>query len=84
MSTSTDAAPVVGDGPTAEEFAERMLASTLGLTDIIAAYLGDRLGFYRSLADEGPSTVAELAARTGTAPRYGREWLEQQAVTGVL
>ena len=31
-----------------------------------------------------PLTSAELAARTGTAERYAREWLEHQAVCGVL
>ena len=70
--------------PTAEEFADRLLASALGFADILAAHLGDRLGWYRSLAAAGPSTAAELAERTGTSPRYAREWLEQQAVTGVL
>ena len=34
--------------------------------------------------DDGPGTAGELAARTGTLARYAREWLEQQAVTGVL
>jgi SAM-dependent methyltransferase len=29
-------------------------------------------------------TVGELAAACGIAPRYAREWLEQQAVTGIL
>jgi len=85
MSTiDPDAASVDDDGPTADEFAERMLASTLGLVDVFAAYLGDRLGWYRSLATEGATTAAELAERTGTSPRYALEWLEQQAVTGVL
>ena len=70
--------------PAAEEFADRLLASALGFADILAAHLGDRLGWYRSLAAAGPSTAAELAERTGTSPRYAREWLEQQAVTGVL
>ncbi|MHC3000084.1 methyltransferase domain-containing protein [Microbacterium sp. HJ5] len=69
---------------TAEEFAERMLGSVLGCIDILSAYLGDRLGWYRSLADDGPATATELADRTGTQPRYAREWLEQQAVSGVL
>ena len=32
----------------------------------------------------GPQTAAELAAATGTNERYTREWLEQQAVTGIL
>lgn len=68
----------------AEAFAERMFASALGAIDIMAVYVGDRLGWYRSLAEHGPSTAAELAARSGTQPRYAREWLEQQAVAGVL
>ena len=29
-------------------------------------------------------TAPELAERSGTAPRYAREWLEQQAVAGLL
>jgi 2-polyprenyl-3-methyl-5-hydroxy-6-metoxy-1,4-benzoquinol methylase len=47
-------------------------------------YVGDRLGLYRGLADHGPATAEELAAATGTNARYVREWLEQQAVTGIL
>lgn len=41
--------------------------------------MGDRLGYYRSLADNGPSTAAELAERTGTDEHYAREWLNAQA-----
>ena len=29
-------------------------------------------------------TSSELAARTGVHERYAREWLEQQAVTGLV
>lgn len=65
----------------AEAVAERILQAAI---DVLAVHLGDRLGWYRSLADAGPATPAELAARTGTAERYAREWLEQQAVTGIL
>ena len=72
------------EGPASDEFAERLFASALGAADILATYLGDRLGWYRSLAAEGPATVAELADRTGTSTRYAREWLEHQAVAGVL
>lgn len=85
MSTDLpDATPALEEGPSAEEFANRLFASTLGLVDVLAAHLGDRLGWYRSLVAEGPSTAAELAARTGTSPRYALEWLEQQAVSGVV
>lgn len=76
-----DASP---EGPTAEEFAERLFASALGAAEILSVYLGDRLGWYRALAANGPTTVAELAAQTDTSPRYAREWLEHQAVSGFL
>ena len=46
--------------------------------------LGVRLGLYEALAGAGPVTAAELAVRAGIASRYAREWLEQQAVAGVV
>jgi predicted O-methyltransferase YrrM len=50
----------------------------------LAIYVGDRLGWYRALAAAGPATPTQLADRTGTSARYAREWLEHQAVAGVL
>ncbi len=41
--------------------------------------MGDRLGYYRSLAESGPSTATELAERTDTDQHYAREWLNAQA-----
>jgi 2-polyprenyl-3-methyl-5-hydroxy-6-metoxy-1,4-benzoquinol methylase len=41
--------------------------------------IGDKLGLYRAMADGEPVTPAELAARTGTAERYVREWLNANA-----
>ena len=70
--------------PTGDALAERIFGALLGTVDIMSVYLGDRLGWYRSLAGEGPATAPALAARTATHPRYAREWLEQQAVTGLL
>ena len=52
--------------------------------EVASVHIGSRLGFYRSLADDGGATSAELAVRTGTDERYVREWLEQQAVAGFL
>ena len=63
---------------------ERIFAAAVASFDIAGIYLGDRLGWYRSLADDGPATPDELAARTRTDGRYAREWLEQQAVGGIL
>lgn len=67
-----------------EVFARRLTDATSGAFDVAAAYLGLRLGLYRSLADHGPTTAAELAERTSTNERLVREWLEQQAATEVL
>ena len=68
----------------ADALVERLFGAFLAAVDIVAVHLGDRLGYYRALADGGPATSVELAGRTGTAERYAREWLEQQAVTGIL
>ena len=46
--------------------------------------IGDELGLYRALAEAGPLTAAELAAYTGTAERYVREWLPGQAAGGYV
>jgi SAM-dependent methyltransferase len=67
-----------------DAFAERLFGAALGAYELMTVHLGDRLGYYRALAERGPSTSAELAAAVGTAERYTREWLEQQAVAGIL
>jgi 2-polyprenyl-3-methyl-5-hydroxy-6-metoxy-1,4-benzoquinol methylase len=68
----------------AEELGGRLFNAFLGTLDLFSVYLGDRLGLYRALATGGPATSSELAQRAGIAPRYAREWLEQQAVTGLI
>ncbi|WP_285101397.1 class I SAM-dependent methyltransferase [Promicromonospora sp. MEB111] len=79
---ATDATP--NDTPSADAVAERLFGAVLGTVDLMSTFLGDRLGWYRSLADDGPATPPQLAERTGTDARYAREWLEQQTVTGLL
>jgi SAM-dependent methyltransferase len=63
---------------------ERLFAAVIDTQEVASVHIGGRLGFYRALADGGDATPAELAARTGTAERYVREWLEQQAAAGFL
>ncbi len=46
--------------------------------------IGDKLGLYKALAGSGPQTPAELAKKTGTAERYVREWLCNQAAGGYV
>lgn len=74
----------VADPPTVDQFAEQIFGAALGAIQLQSVYLGDRLGWYDVLAQEGPLTPAELAHRTSTAERYAREWLEQQTMCGIV
>src|SRR3954452_11290699 len=68
----------------AEALAGGLFDSMVGLMDLAGVYIGDRLGLYAELAEAPWSTSEELAERTGTRERYVREWLEHQAVSGLL
>jgi len=46
--------------------------------------IGDKLGLYKTLANEGPLTSAQLSAKTKTDERYIREWLASQAAGGYI
>lgn len=63
---------------------ERLFEATIGALEMFSVHIGWRLGLYRELADGGPATPVELARRAGLDERYVREWLEQQAVAGLL
>jgi hypothetical protein len=52
--------------------------------ELCCAYLGVRLGLYCALADGGSQSAAELAGRASLNERYMREWLQQQAVAGLV
>ena len=71
-------------GGVTDALVERLFAATIDTLELASVHVGNRLGFYRALAEGGDATPSELAARTGTAERYVREWLEQQAVAGFL
>jgi len=67
-----------------EQNVHRLLGAMTGAATTAMVAIGDQLGLYRALAGGGPATPDELAARTGTAARYLREWLSQQAAAGFL
>ncbi len=69
---------------TSEEFAERVFTAALGAIEIYSIHIGDRLGFYRAMADGRQWSAAELAAEASVNERYVCEWLEQQATYGIL
>ncbi len=56
------------------------LGATMAAGNVV---VGHHLGLYKALAT-GPATPEELAARTGTDPRYIAEWLRGQAAGGYV
>jgi SAM-dependent methyltransferase len=64
--------------------AERLFGACTGALDLLHVYVGDQLGLYGVLASHGPFTAGQLAQRAGIHERYAREWLEHQAVAGIL
>ncbi len=62
----------------------------MAVNELGAAYyaplivIGDRIGLYEALADDGPLLPAELAERTDTAEPYVAEWLAAGAAGGYV
>jgi 2-polyprenyl-3-methyl-5-hydroxy-6-metoxy-1,4-benzoquinol methylase len=67
-----------------DALAARLFAATIGTLELLHVYIGERLGLYRALNERGPLDSSGLAAAAGINERYAREWLEQQAVAGLL
>jgi SAM-dependent methyltransferase len=67
-----------------DELLDRFVADLGATISAGNVLIGDRLGLYRALAGAGPLTPGELAAKTGTAERYVREWLPGQAAAGYI
>jgi 2-polyprenyl-3-methyl-5-hydroxy-6-metoxy-1,4-benzoquinol methylase len=66
-----------------EAFADQLFGAALGAAELTVTYLGRTLGLYQALRGRG-LTVAELAAAAGVDARYAQEWVEHQAVAGVV
>ena len=79
----TQAEPTATEPSPTELLAGRLFSTGVGAVELCTVYLGVHLGLYREL-DDSPATAAELAARTGCDERYLREWLQAQAVSGLL
>lgn len=72
------------DGVKIEEFSGNLFLAALATLELANVELGVRLGLYEALAGAGPVTAVELASSADIAERYALEWLEQQAVAGVV
>jgi 2-polyprenyl-3-methyl-5-hydroxy-6-metoxy-1,4-benzoquinol methylase len=89
MHTTLTAAPEAAATPVVDEqklheLLGRAIVDFGGADIAPLVVIGDRLGLYRALAQDGPFTSAGLASRTGTAERYVREWLNAQAASGYV
>src|SRR5712692_5145603 len=78
------AAESTGRQERADALGRRLREDVTSALELFTVYLGERLGLYRALDEGGPATSSELAARTDTAERYIREWLEHHAASGLL
>ena len=70
-----------GAGP---PFGLRVVDDMAGALASYMCALGDRLGLFATLAQDGPCTPAELSDRTGLDSRYARDWLACLASRGYL
>jgi SAM-dependent methyltransferase len=66
------------------EFMGKAVGDIGAALSAVLVVIGDKLGLYKALAKAGPSTAAELAAKTSTHERYVREWLGNQAASGYV
>jgi 2-polyprenyl-3-methyl-5-hydroxy-6-metoxy-1,4-benzoquinol methylase len=88
--TPTAPAPTSGapsaapDSAKLDAFVGKMVGDVGAAMSSILVVIGDRLGLWKAMADGKPVTAKELAARTKTAERYIREWLNAQAAAGYV
>lgn len=81
---STVNPPAEVDGDKLQQFVFRAVDEVGATLNAALVAMGDKLGLYRALAGTGGLSAAELAARTDTAERYVREWLNAQAAGGFV
>jgi len=67
-----------------QEFVMKAVGEMGAAMNVALILLGDKLGLYKAMAEAGPLTSAELAAKTKTHERYVREWLAAQAAGGFV
>ena len=81
--TSEITAPAI-DEAALMDFVFRAVDEVGATLNCALVVMGDRLGYYRTLADHGPMTAPRLASLTSTGERYATEWLNAQAAGGFV
>jgi 2-polyprenyl-3-methyl-5-hydroxy-6-metoxy-1,4-benzoquinol methylase len=59
-----------------EALALRVVSDMAASFSMALGHIGDRLGLFRTLAEAGAVSSAQLASKTGLNERYVREWLK--------
>jgi SAM-dependent methyltransferase len=67
-----------------DQFVGQVLGDLGGALSVALVRMGDRLGLYKALSENGPMTSGELASAANVAERYTREWLSHQAASGYV
>ncbi len=67
-----------------EAFVGQVVSDIAASMSGVMTKIGHSLGLYKKLAENGPLGAAELAAQSGTSPRYILEWLNNQAAGGYV
>lgn len=76
--------PVTVDGDKLMQFVFQAVGEVGATLNAALVVMGDKLGYYQTMAGAGGLTPADLADRTGTHERYVREWLNAQAAGGFV
>jgi len=72
------------DGAKAEAFAGTFLNALNYASMCLMASIGHRTGLFDVMRDMPPSTVSEIANKSGLNERYVREWLGAMVTSGVI
>ena len=68
----------------AEALTGRFFMAALGAAELFTIHLGHVHGLWQAIDDAGSTTAVELADATGVELRYLVEWLQSQAISGLL
>lgn len=71
---STGKAAAAADPQKVHDFCLKVVGDLAAAISGPLLYLGDREGLFKTIASQGPMTVADLAKATGLQERYLREW----------
>ncbi|MCW2540952.1 MAG: Methyltransferase protein [Frankiales bacterium] len=74
----------IDDTTASKALVGRLFAAALGTAELFTVYLGQVHGLYRAVDSVGSTTAAELSQASGVELRYLLEWLQSQAISGLL